>query len=332
MPSRIAEDHQRLEDLDPPGLVVADVGEHVVTSTLALTRGPPPVAVAGPESGTAAGPPAGAAPCRRPGPPRRPRLVAADRLRRDRRSILARRPGHGLLGLPPEPPTASARRRARASRGPRRGRRRQHVGRRVVDALGDEDACRPARRPARRRRRARGARWSRPRPPRRASMPSRSASAGDSSTTCSRHGELQDRARRRPPWRPTACGTSRAAASRRTCRARRRAPCSADRLPARARRTPRPASRRPAQALAADRVERQAGEERDGVEQRLGGHRPGEDPLVEPGALGDLGEDLPAGAHAGARACRPRAPARPIAGRSRCTRPSGCTSVPSFSG
>ena len=103
-------------------------------------------------------------------------------------------------------------------------------------------------------------------------MPSRLASAGDSSTTWLRAQEAAARARGRPPCEPTASGRCRAAA-RRSARARRRAAPSASRAPTPARRAARRVALRPAHAAAADLVERQPGVERHGLEQLLRGDR-----------------------------------------------------------
>ena len=74
----------------------------------------------------------------------------------------------------------------------------------------------------------------------------------------------------------------------------------------------RPLALRPAHAAAADLVERQAGVERDRLEQLPRGDRPGGDAEVVAGARGDVGDHLPAGAHAAARRRE-----RPAGGRSR---------------
>ena len=53
----------------------------------------------------------------------------------------------------------------------------------------------------------------------------------------------------------------------------------------------------PAHAAAADLLERQSGVERDRLDQLLEGHAGGQHAEVDAGALGDVGQHLPAGAH-----------------------------------
>ena len=141
------------------------------------------------------------------------------------------------------------------------------------------------------------------------------------------------RGRGRPPWRPTA-------AARCPCAARPRPAAGARRRHVERRGLPRLGAerrgglrpRRPAHAAAADLVEREPGEEGDGLEEQRG--RVG-------GPVADAEVD---GRRAAPRRRSPASPrarrspsapssgrGRPMAGRSRCTRPSGCTSVPSFS-
>ena len=277
------EDDQRLQDLDPPGLVVADLGE----DRHAAPRRPAGGSSAGCRAGRSAAPRPRPRP--RASPPRRwpaPAGRAADAPHRDERL------GQRVRGLVVR--ALDEEHRAAGHRGA------QPRGAAHARAVGADLDLSPSR------------------------TPRRSASTGESSTTW--RGRMKCSAGRgRPRARPRASARCRGAARRRPP-PRRRAGRERDRLPRRRGQRRGRLGGRPAHAAPADLVERQPGVEGDGVEELLRGHRPGEHAEVVPGAPCDLRDTCqPARTPASSR------PGRPIAGRSRWTRPSGCTSVPSFS-
>ena len=136
-------------------------------------------------------------------------------------------------------------------------------------------------------------------------------------------------ARRRPPWRPTASGRCRAAARPSWPAARGPArDLQRDRLPRRRLRTSRPPRAR-ASARRGRRSRRASARRRTGPRRRAAWRPSGRRRRRGRARRARRRRRSPASRRARRRPAS--ALARPIAARRRCTRPSGCTSVPSFS-